>query len=181
MAFAVIVAALAGCSRSVSGQGTGPREKLTCPAGVVPGVPFCYPIPAGFTNDRGHRPASGWTYYTLVSVGQHDLIQVAAASIGVDTDADNDAALAKLAESQRMRPGKLNTATASPFSTLVVDGARAFSQTLTYVSGVGARQIEIYRGRTLVQISCQYEAKRAVVEKGCTDVIGTIQVVGLPH
>ena len=182
MSIAVIAAALAGCSRSVSGHPAGPRQALSCPPGAVtvPAAPFCFPLPGGFT-DVEHAPVSGWTYNTLVSIGQHDLVAVAAASLGVDTDADDDAALAKRADSLRMRAGKLNTASATAFSTLRVDGARAFSQTLKYVDGVGARQVEIYRGRTVVQISCQYKAKQAVVDKGCTDVLNTIQVVGLPH
>lgn len=182
--FAVIVAALTGCSRSVSGQATGPRQTLSCPTGAitVQAAPFCYPLPAGFTdNTAGMTPLTGWTYNTLVSVGQHDLITVAAASVGKDTDGDDDAALAKLADNQRMRPGRFTVVTASAPTTLLVDGSRAFSQDGKYNTGGGARQVVIYRGRTLVQISCQYKAKQAVVDKGCTDVIGTIQVVGLPH
>ena len=179
-----VLAALAGCSSAVSGHAAGPRQELSCPTGAVTaqGAPFCYPLPAGFHDDTAQaKPDGSWTYYTLVSVGQHDLIQAAAASIGVDTDTKNDAELATLADQQLLHPGQFKVVTASARTTLPVDRARAFAQDAKYQSGVGARQVVVYRGRTLVQISCQYLDKQAVVQKACTDVLDNIQVVGLPH
>ena len=184
----VLFLALAGCSSTVYGHGTvnsaPPRTTLSCAPGAVTATsaPFCFPLPAGFSDFTSKVPPEPkWTYQAIVSVAQHDLIEVVASSIGRDTDTDTDAKLAERADQLRIKTGQFETSSAGGLVPLQVDGARAFEQSLRYTSGVGARSILVYRGRTELRIACQFLEHGAEVQDACTRVIDTIQVVGLPH
>jgi len=179
---------LAGCSQSTSGRGApDPTAVLSCAPGAVTATaaPFCYPVPAGFRDETAQiQPEPGWTYRSRVALSTETWIGVVASSVGDDTDADDDTALAKRAEQMHMKKGQFETTTATEYTRLKVAGARAFEQYVTYKTGVAARSIVVYRGRTIVQITCFLVPNTEAAERSraaCSQVLDTIQIVSLPR
>ncbi|MGN6608208.1 MAG: hypothetical protein ACTHMS_14495 [Jatrophihabitans sp.] len=106
-----------------------------CPAGAVTasGAPFCYERPAGFHDDSA-RPdyAYGWQWRTLVSAGEHDLVEVLGQAVKTRLSALDDAGAKQFVAQLALQPDALHVLTASPLTQTTVAGVRAFEQDATY-------------------------------------------------
>lgn len=184
---------VAGCSTTVHGQGSAAvsvsrsasaQGQSECDAGWVtaPGAPFCYPLPAGFADYSylsDYEPA--WTYRTLVSVDQHDLIAVLAIRIDFDASSESAAQLRSVYHrGPELAPGKFALKTASPTRRVTIDGATAFRQTGVFTSGISTDTTTIYRGHTWAEVECQSLDHPKKVAAACETVLRNVQIQGLP-
>jgi len=145
------------------------------------GAPFCYPLPAGFTDFSSiGNYGQGWTYRTLVSLGQHDLIEVLAYRVNFDADALTTAKLTAIYDGgPELAPGRFTIVHASKPQSSVVSGGRAFRQVGLYSSGVSIDMTTVYRGHTWLTISCQSLTDGAAVARACAAVRDQIRIIGL--
>jgi hypothetical protein len=162
---------------------SAPDPNLNCAAGSVTatGAPFCYPLPAAFSDfsTQGNYGA-GWTYKTLVSAGGHDLIEVLGGVYANDTDAMSAAELRTFFDrSGLLVKGKFDIVAAGGVVATQVDGHRAFSQTGRYRNGVRALDTRVYAGRTVVAIYCQSKARTPQVLAACTQIREQIHIAHL--
>lgn len=150
----------------------------TPPSITVAHAPFCYTLPTGFTDFSSLKNyGKGWTYRTLVSVGQHDLIEVFAAG-SADTDRLSEAALkAQYEKVFLLRVGALGIAQADPAQRTSVDGARAYRQVARYKNGVATDIVTVYRGRSVLSVQCQSQQQKAMVEAACGSVLSSLDFV----
>lgn len=158
---------------------TAPGVPACAPPSVtVAGAPFCFTLPKGFRNYSSLKDyGKGWTYRTLVSVGQHDLIEVFASG-GADTDRLGEAALKALYQRVFLvRVGTLGIAQAEPARRTSVDGARAYRQVARYKNGVATDIVTVYRGRSVLSVQCQSAQQKATVAAGCASVLSSLDFV----
>jgi hypothetical protein len=162
---------------------SAPDPNLNCAAGTITatGAPFCYPLPAGFSDFSAQADyGSGWTYKSLVSAGGHDLIEVLGGVYPNDTDAMSAAELRTFFDrSGLLVQGKLNIVAAGRVVATQVDGHRAFSQTGRYRNGVRTLDTRVYAGRTVVAIYCQSKARTPQVLAACTQIREQIHIARL--
>ena len=64
----------------------------------------------------------------------------------------------------------------SPVVASTVDGARAFGATVTYQDGVSSRITLVFRGTTQLSVQCQYRTAATLIQTGCTQVLGSVQI-----
>lgn len=157
-----------------------PASATGCPAGWITdaGAPFCYQLPAGFSDFSSQSGyAYGWQWRTLVSVDEHDLIQVIGEPVQADLDTYTPAAALQLAEGMGLQTGTGGVVSSTKLTPATVNGARAFLQNATYLSGVVTRDYIVLRGHAVVHISCQHTASHpAEVRAACDDVLATIAI-----
>ncbi len=162
---------------------SAPDPNLNCAAGSITatGAPFCYPLPAGFSDFSAQgNYGTGWTYKSLVSAGGHDLIEVLGGVYPNDTDAMSAAELRTFFDrSGLLVKGKLSIVAAGPVVATQVDGHRAFSQTGRYRNGVRTLDTRIYAGRAVVAIYCQSKARTPQVLAACTQIREQIHIAHL--
>src|SRR5882762_4260377 len=188
---------LVGCRTATSGHSTttGPRSgSASAPVppckpggpgqrGVITskGAPFCYGLPAGWTDNSSMTGyASDWQYRTLVSLRQFDLIEVLAARLPFNSDTYSDAALLAYANRGRRETGDDGEIVrATGLKPLRVAGARAFEQTVTNIFHAEFRAIFVFRGRSDVYIQCEHRAEPAKVAAACAAVLSSIRIVSL--
>ncbi len=158
---------------------TSPGVPACAPTSItVAKAPFCFTLPAGFTNFSSLRNyGKGWTYRTLVSIGQHDLVEVFAAA-NADTDATSEAGLKAMYDRVfLLHKGELGITQAGPAQRIAVDGARAYRQVARYSNGVSTDITTVYRGRTVLSIQCQSLDQKATVEAACASVQASLDFV----
>ena len=154
---------------SVSVPPVSPLHEI-CPAGVY--QPFCFRVPAGFQNYSYLTTyGKGWMYRTLVSVGRHDLIEVLASRERTSTDTLSNTALRKYYDrTLRARRGRYSVHRAGSVHRVRVDGARAFEQHSVFVDGVHGDTTTVFRGRSIISISCQSQTLAGKVHTGCASI-----------
>ncbi len=170
---------------------TTTRTALRCPAAAVTvtDAPFCYPLPAGFTNAPSLLATTGadtqWTFRTLVALNPasqvDDLIRVYAARSIADTDTLDDKGLQQLyvQQKQRYTTGVGGVAHAGTPTAAVIDGARGFAQTVRYPQGITILVYTVFRGNTLLSIDCNMERQTAKVTAACVAIRRSIQLISL--
>jgi hypothetical protein len=161
------------------------RAALACRGGtvVVPrGGPYCYLRPAGMRDVTGQVRLGAGTgaarYVSSVGLAGRDLIVVLVYRTPLNTDyleggrivADLRGVLASLT-----RAGFV-FASGTP-QTSTVDRARAFtyharSSDSTYQSDLTF----VFRGRSQIEVLCQYANRKAAVQSACRQVLGTLQI-----
>jgi hypothetical protein len=163
----------------------GDRQSLNCAGSKVispAGSPYCYPVPAGFVDVTSSvtvdTSVGSEKFRTAVAVADRDLIIVTVYQLRLDTDEIADASL----ESElRTVLGQLTSQGFQFDSTtpkrVTVDGARGF--------GYHAReaknklQADVYftfRGKTEVEINCQWQQQAAAVRKACGAILTSLQI-----
>lgn len=178
---AFVLATLGGCATTVQGRGARDASTLHCPPGAVTahGAPFCYVLPDGFTDNSAlDTYGNGWTYRSLISVAQYDLVEVLAGRLTWDSDTYSDARLLARAQSQFARIPDV-AQTHIDVTPTRVDGARAYQWTTNPGDGKTERSIIAYRGHAEVYIQCLRRDKPQAAQAGCTRVLDTIQIVDL--
>jgi hypothetical protein len=165
--------------------GGGDRQALNCAGGKVispAGSPYCYPIPAGFVDVTSSvtvdTSVGSEKFRTAVAVADRDLIIVTVYQLRLDTDEIADASLIS---ELRTVLGQLTSQGFQFDSTtpkrVAVDGARGF--------GYHAReaknnlQADVYftfRGKTEVEINCQWQQQAAAVRKACGAILTSLQI-----
>jgi hypothetical protein len=198
----VVVVVLSSCTTTVAGRGIHRFESpsarpkpsstsnvfpATCSARAIrpPGAPFCYSLPAGYTDSSSRADYSqGWTYRSEVMRGQDALITVAAFDMHQDSDSLSRRALLRgWVGSQRMVVGSLRAVVAAgTMREILVDGARAWIQNVTerYAGQVSnVRVFTVVRGRTLLSLHCQYNPNQPAPLSACQSIADDIQIVSL--
>ncbi len=169
---------------SPSGQPT--RESLACPAGKLikpSGAPYCFTVPGGFT-DVSKSVTVGATigserFRSAVAVNRRDrdLIIVTTYELRLDSDPIADAVL------ERELQGVLGQLSKRGFSfdsttakRVSVDGARGFGYHATEPRN--RLQADVYfafRGRTELEVNCQWRDAPGDVRRGCQSVLSSMQ------
>jgi hypothetical protein len=208
-AAALACALLAGCTTTVSGAAVahGPgsvasrakpapapapppkRTSLSCTGGTVvrpAGAPYCYLLPAGFTDatDRltlNFQTARPSQYDSAIAVAVHDVILVVTYPLERDSDRVSAEALAGQVRTV-MAKGVASgfRVTGDPVRT-TVDDDRAFR--LRIEQSQGQYQADVYfvfDGSTEVEINCQHADRQADIDRGCAQVLSSIQVIDPP-
>lgn len=167
---------------SESDPGTG---ELNCEGDnvVAPeGQPFCFDVPEGFTPDEvtiDNQAGSAASYSTGLSLTPRDLIVISVYELSLDSDDLSDRelidALSAVIE-QLAEQGFDFTATEPQVRE--VDGARAFYYTGNDATGLFSDTYFIFRGRTELQVNCQWETMMTEVLKGCDDIRASLQISG---
>jgi hypothetical protein len=165
--------------------GQGDRQTLGCRGAKIispTGSPYCYVIPAGFVDVTSSvtvdTSVGSEKFRSAVAVADRDLIIVTVYELRLDTDEVSDAALEtelKSVLSQLTSQGfQFDSTTAKR---ITVDGARGF--------GYHAResknklQADVYfsfRGKTEVEINCQWQQRAADVRKACGAILDSLQI-----
>jgi len=172
-------------SPSASPSGTPARRTLRCSGGKVispSGAPYCYRLPAGFTDVSRSvtvdTSVGSEKHRSAVAVADRDLVIVTVYELLLDTDSVSDQTLEtelKTVLAKLSRQGFAFDTTTAEKST--VDGARAFG----YHAREATNKLEanvyfLFRGKTEVEVNCQWKQKAAEVQRGCRDVLGSLQV-----
>lgn len=163
------------------------RTSLSCSGGTVvspTGAPYCYLVPAGFTDVtssvRVDASVGDEKYRTAVAVADRDLLIVTVYELRVDTDAIPSGQLAselKGVLGQLTEQGFAFESTTPKRS--AVDGARAFG----YHAREARNRLEadvffVFRGKTEVEVNCQWRDRPAEVQQACRQLLGSLQVTG---
>jgi len=173
-------------SASASGGTASPgRSQLKCGGTVISptGAPYCFTSPPGFQDVSSSVSISASTgrgdkYRSAVAVAPRDLIIVTVYEVMVDTDTiagETLQAELKTVLGQLSKQGFTFDSTTAKTST--VDGARTFR----YHARQEAQELEsdlyfLFRGKTEIQVNCQWKDKAAEIGKGCASVLDTLQV-----
>lgn len=169
-------------SSTVTSPGPHNSSALHCAAESVtePDAPFCYVLPTGFM-DNSALPSygRGFSYKTLVSVAQYDLVEVLAGRLPFNSDAYGDAILKDYVETYRYTVGKLGIIRASAVTPTRVAGARAYEQSWANTIHASGRAIFIFRGTTEVFVQCEHRDLPQLANAGCRSVLSTLQIVSL--
>jgi hypothetical protein len=184
-----------GCARALDGQGfatlrptsgstvaTSSQSEPSCGSGSIHpiGAPFCYALPVGF-SDYSDLSAygSGWLYRSLISTDAHDLITVVAGDLRQDSATVSARQRLEWFDSQRLVEGKLGVAIASALTPTTVDGAIARSQDVSFDDGIRMQSITVLRGRTIVNLRCEWLRHPDAVHAACNEVLNSIQIRSL--
>lgn len=161
------------------------RTRLTCtggPALAPGGAPYCYLLPAGFRDVSGQIRLGAGTgnarYVSAVGLAGRDLIVVMVYRPPSNTDLLPDGGLR-----QHLRT-VLTSLTASGFvfgshppRMSRVDRARAFTFHATTRDGSFQSDLTfVFRGLSEVEVLCQYANRKATVQRGCRQVLRSLQV-----
>jgi hypothetical protein len=196
---------VAGCASSVQGTGTvaadavkpsaaapsgspsataAPgRSSLKCTGKAIApsGAPYCFGIPGGFTDVSSSvtidTSIGNEKFRSAVAVADRDLIIVTTYSLNADTDpisADTLEGELKTVLGQLATQGFTFESTQAERGT--VDGARSFGYSATQSKNkLRSRVYFVFRGKSEVEINCQWQEKQAEVEKGCKAVLDSFQ------
>jgi hypothetical protein len=109
-------------------------------------------------------------------------IAVVADVLDFDSDTYDADELAEVADQQHISAGaEYSAKDASEFVPVVIDGTRAFEQTVEYESGYFARAMVVYRGRSYARIDCVYVEEKKAVLDACQEVVDTFQIIDAPR
>jgi hypothetical protein len=172
-------------SATSSPGGAPGRQSLSCTGAKVispAGAPYCYATPAGFTDVSSSvtvdTSVGKEKFRTAVAVADRDLIIVTVYELLVDTDSISDESL------EQELKGVLSTLASQGFTfdsttakRSAVDGARSFS----YHAREAKNQLQadvyfIFRGRTEVEVNCQWQRRQADITRGCQQVLSSLQI-----
>jgi hypothetical protein len=172
-------------SPPVSPSGQPTRRSLSCRGGKVvspAGSPYCYLVPAGFVDVSSSvtvtTSVGSERFRSAVAVAARDLVIVTVYELRRDADGISDSALeTELAGvlTQLSKQGFEFDSTTAERST--VDGARSFG----YHAREAKNQLQtdvyfIFKGRTEVEVNCQWQQKQADVVAGCRKLMASLQV-----
>jgi hypothetical protein len=190
----LVVALAAACSGSVHGAGRyagGPpprvpdRAAAACQgAGVIApdGAPYCYAVPPGFTDVTASTTVAtnlgNESYRSAVAITEHDLIIVSVYALREDTDTITDAALTTEIKSvlAQLAPQGVSFDMSRPKRS-TVDGARAFGyHQVSAETKLAADNWFIFRGRTEIQVVCQWSEQPARISVACGQLLGSLKL-----
>jgi hypothetical protein len=168
-----------------SGSGQPDRQALSCRGGKVispSGAPYCYLLPAGFVDVSSSvtvdTSVGSERFRTAVAVADRDLAIVTVYELRLDTDEVSDPALATELQgvlAQLTKQGFQFDSTTAKRST--VDGARTFGYHARETkNNLQADVYFIFRGKTEVEINCQWQQRRADVTRACQQIMTSLQV-----
>jgi hypothetical protein len=161
------------------------RRALACRGAQVlapKGGPYCYPIPAGMRDATGTVKLDTGTgaarYVSAVGLAGRDVIVVLVYRTPLNTDLLPTAAIAGDLRGVLASLTKAGFIFASRTPKVTkVDRARAFtyharSRDSSYQSDLTF----IFRGRSQVEVLCQYAERAAAVQRACRQILGTLQI-----
>jgi hypothetical protein len=161
------------------------RRALACRGARVlapKGGPYCYPVPAGMRDVTGEVKLAAGTgaarYVTAVGLAGRDVIVVMAYRTPQNTDLLPNATIAGDLRRVLASLTRAGFVFASRTPTVTrVDRARAFayharSRDSSYQSDLTF----IFRGRSQLEVLCQYADRPATVQRACRQVLGTLQI-----
>lgn len=165
--------------------GSGERQSLNCEGDKIispRGAPYCFAQPDGFQDVSEtvtvDATVGNEKYRSAVAVGDRDLIIVTVYELRINTDPVSD----EMLESElRGVLANLSTQGFAFDSTVAkrgtVDGARSFG----YHAQQAKERLEadvyfIFRGKSEVEVNCQWKDKRAQIQRACDDVLGSLQI-----
>ena len=161
------------------------RRALACRGArvLVPkGGPYCYPIPAGMRDATRQVTLAAGTgaarYVTAVGLADRDVIVVLAYRMPLNTDLLPNATIAAELRGLLASLARTGFVFASRTPTVTtVDRARAFtyharSRDSSYQSDLTF----VFRGRSQVEVLCQYADRPAAMQRACRQVLGTLQI-----
>ena len=161
---------------------TSSADTLDCPATAITrtGAPFCYPRPAGFTDNSSLDSYGGkWTYKTLVSTTRYVLVEVLASRLSFDSDTYTDAELRAYADRMRFHPGDSGLLNVRELTPTRVADSRAYQQRRPRRSGRTCGRSTPSAGRAVVYIQCERRDQPSKADAGCDTVLASIQIVSL--
>lgn len=170
-------------SPSGGGDGGAGRSTLKCSGKAIApsGAPYCFSIPAGFTDVSSSvtvdASIGNEKFRSAVAVGDRDLIIVTVYQLTVDTDDIADDTLEgelKTVLGQLAAQGFTFESTEAERSK--VDGARSFN----YHASQAKNKLEsdvffVFRGKNEIEVNCQWQQKAAEIKKGCAAVLDSLQ------
>ncbi|MBI1759683.1 MAG: hypothetical protein HYR62_10760 [Actinobacteria bacterium] len=162
------------------------RERLSCGGGTVitsPGGPYCYLRPDGFQDvtaqvDVGTAVGGAGTHRTAVALANHDLILVVDFPLRTDSEQLSDAALVEQLNgvaAQFEAQGFVFDSTVP--ESVTVDGARGFRYHAKATNAdYSSDLVFVFRGTNEIEINCQYATRKVDVDRGCANVLKSIQI-----
>jgi hypothetical protein len=161
------------------------RRALACRGAKVlapKGGPYCYPVPAGMRDVTGEVKiavgARGARYVTGVGLAGRDVIVVMAYRTPLNTDllpnativGDLHGVLASLARAGFVFASRTPAVTR-------VDRARAFTyHARSRDSSYRSDLTFVFRGRSQLEVLCQYADRPAAMQRACRQVLSTLQI-----
>lgn len=164
---------------------TGDRQALHCAGGKIispAGSPYCYLVPAGFVDVTSSvtvdTSVGSEKFRTAVAVADRDLIIVTVYQLRLDTDEIPDQSLEgelRTVLSQLTSQGFQFDSTTP--KRVTVDGARGFGYHAREAKNkLQANVYFTFRGKTEVEINCQWQQQAADVTKACGSILTSLQI-----
>jgi predicted small secreted protein len=204
LAALAVASLLAGCGGTVAGTGTiaadakkpsskpsgSPstaadpgRSSLSCKGTTIApsGAPYCFVVPQGFTDVSSSvtidTSIGNEKFRSAVAIADRDLVIVTVYALQANTDAiasDTLEGELKTVLGQLASQGFTFESTQAKRGT--VDGARSFS----YRARQSKDNLEsdvyfLFRGKSEVEVNCQWKDKPAEVQKGCKAILDSFQ------
>ena len=164
---------------------SGTAGELSCSGdnAVLPeGQPFCFTKPDGFRIDDvsiDNEAGSSASYTSGLLLSQRDVIVFSVYDLNINTDDLSDQEL-----TDALRP-VIDQLSAQGFDfgnaepdLREVDKARAFHYTGSDAGGLNSDTYFIFRGRTELQVNCQWADMKQVLLAGCDTVLADLQLIG---
>ncbi len=184
----------AGCATSIAGSAVPAAGRVVaaaaCSGGNViqpKGAPYCYQLPAGFTDTTGklslqYQSANPSSYVSAVAVAPYDTIIVAVYPLRLDSDSLSEPALSDLIDSALSNSAAAGIKVVGQSTITSVDGARAVRLTVSKTDGQFTSTLYFaFRGYTEVELDCQWAQQQSMIDKGCAGIRNTIQIVDPPR
>jgi len=185
---------LAGCAVSISGSAVpapgGVATTAACTGGHViqpKGAPYCYLLPTGFTDTTGqlslqYQSASPSSYVSAVAVAPYDTIIVAVYPLRLNSDSLSSSALSDLINGALSNSAAAGIKVVGQSTITSVNGARAVRLTVSKTDGQFTSTLYFaFRGYTEVEVDCQWAQQQSQIDKGCTSIRNSIQIVDPPR
>ncbi len=195
---------LAGCTTTVAGSAVAhrpgiaaapakppappKRTSLSCSGGTVvrpAGAPYCYLMPSGFSDATNRltlnfQTAQPGQHDSAIAVAVHDVILVVTYPLHSDSDGVPSDLLADQVREVMAKGAAGFRISGAPVPT-TVDGNRAFRLEIEQNQAQYAADVYfVFDGSTEVEINCQRADRDADIDRGCTQVLSSIQVIDPP-
>jgi hypothetical protein len=151
------------------------------------GAPYCYLLPAGFTDTTGqlslqYQSSSPSSYVSAVAVAPYDTIIVAVYPLRLNSDSLSASALSDLINGALSNSAAAGIKVVGQSTITSLNGARAVRLMVSKTDGQFTSILYFaFRGYTEVEVDCQWARQQAQIDKGCSSIRNTIRIVDPPR
>jgi hypothetical protein len=165
-------------SQGASAKASEPATKATGPVVQPAGAPYSYHVPSGFSKTDEvsvSRGGNGAKYQSGVlpgGVSGEDLVAVTVYELQVDSASLSDSQIRT--ELDRLVAGLADNGATEPETSTIAD-ARTWKYRVT-VNDTVADSYFMFAGKTELQILCQWKTKQTEIQRGCSEVLGSLEI-----
>ena len=151
------------------------------------GAPYCYLLPAGFTDTSGklslqYQGGNASSYVSAVAVAPYDTIIVAVYPLRLNSDSLSSSALSDLINGALSNSAAAGIKVVGQSTITSLNGARAVRLMVNKTDGQFTSILYFaFRGYTEVEVDCQWAQQQPAIDRGCAGIRNSIQIVDPPR